>query len=54
MEGSKLVTNGGRVLNVVALGDKFKVTQNKVYKNIPKINFDQMHYRNDIGNKCNL
>jgi phosphoribosylamine--glycine ligase len=44
-----LVTSGGRVLNVVALGDNFFNTRDFVYKNVEKIIFDDMHYRKDIG-----
>jgi phosphoribosylamine---glycine ligase len=54
IEGDNLVTNGGRVLNVVGLGKEFKPTQQKVYKEIKKIHFDKMHYRTDIGSKYNL
>jgi phosphoribosylamine--glycine ligase len=54
MDGDNLVTNGGRVLNVVGLGKDFKPTQQKVYREIKKIHFDKMHYRKDIGNKGNL
>ena len=49
MDGDNLVTNGGRVLNVVGLGKDFKSTRQKVYDAIKKIKFDKMHYRKDIG-----
>jgi len=49
MEGSNLLTNGGRVLNVVALGNEFKQTRQHVYKNVNKISFEDAHYRKDIG-----
>ena len=49
MDGDILVTNGGRVLNVVGLGDEFEITQKNVYESIKRIHFDDMHYRNDIG-----
>lgn len=42
-------TNGGRVLNVVGLGESFAKAREKVYKNIDRINFKDMHYRKDIG-----
>lgn len=48
-DGDKLVTNGGRVLGVCALGDDVRDASKKVYDNIPKIYFDKMHYRKDIG-----
>ncbi len=46
---NNLVTNGGRVLNVVGLGEEFKQTQQHVYNNVEKIAFEKMHYRKDIG-----
>jgi phosphoribosylamine---glycine ligase len=52
MKGENLVTNGGRVLNIVGFGTKIKTVQQKVYENIKRINFDKMHYRRDIGNKA--
>ena len=45
----QLVTNGGRVLAVVALGDSLDQARTKVYSNIKKIHFDGMQYRTDIG-----
>lgn len=48
-EHEKLVTSGGRVLNVVAQGDNFIDTQSYLYDNIKKIHFDKMHWRTDIG-----
>lgn len=49
MEDGKLLTNGGRVLSVTALGDTLKEAREKVYKNIDKIKFDGLCYRKDIG-----
>ena len=48
-EDDKLVTSGGRVLNVVARGDNYIDTQSYLYDNIKKIHFDNMHWRTDIG-----
>lgn len=45
----KVVSNGGRVLGVCALGENLKNASEKVYNNIQKIYFDDMHYRKDIG-----
>lgn len=50
-EKGNLVTNGGRVLNVVAVGDSLQEAADKAYKNIKEINFEGMYYRNDIGKK---
>ena len=47
----KLVTNGGRVLNIVAYGDGIDDAQKKVYEAVGKISFDGAHYRKDIASK---
>ncbi|MGC8790134.1 MAG: phosphoribosylamine--glycine ligase [Desulfurella sp.] len=49
---SKIYTNGGRVLNVVALDKDFKKAIEKAYKAIESIHFDGMHFRRDIGKKA--
>jgi len=49
MDGQNLITSGGRVLNVVGLGEDFKSTRKNVYDAIKKIQFDKIHYRKDIG-----
>lgn len=46
-----LVTNGGRVLNIVGKGNNLKETLEKIYKEIKKINFKGMYFRKDIGFK---
>ena len=43
------ITDGGRVLNVVSLGDNVRQARDKVYKAISKIKFEGMHYRKDIA-----
>ena len=45
----KLVTAGGRVLNMVAIGNDFMKTRHYLYQNIQKVHFDKMHFRRDIG-----
>ncbi|MBM7624334.1 phosphoribosylamine--glycine ligase [Sporohalobacter salinus] len=49
---NKLVTAGGRVLGVTALGDGYQGTINKAYQGIEKIEFEDAHYRTDIGHKA--
>lgn len=46
-----IVTNGGRVLNVVARAETFKEARKMVYKSIEKIKFDGMQFRKDIALK---
>ena len=49
MKDGVLVTNGGRVLNVCAVGKHLDETREKVYQAIEKIHFDGMYCRKDIG-----
>jgi phosphoribosylamine--glycine ligase len=48
-EDGRLLTNGGRVLNVVALGSDLEDARRKAYANVARISFPGMHYRRDIG-----
>ena len=48
-EGNRIVTNGGRVLNLVATGDTYDEARQKVYEDAPVVNFDYAYYREDIG-----
>ncbi len=45
----ELVANGGRVLNVTALGADVAEAQAKAYKAVKQIQWDDAYYRNDIG-----
>jgi len=47
--GGKIVTSGGRVLTVTATGRSMKEAREKVYHNIPYINFEGCHFRRDIA-----
>lgn len=47
-----VLTNGGRVLCVCALGDHLQEAQQKAYKGVELIKFDNMYYRHDIGFKA--
>ena len=50
-KGRDIVTNGGRVLGVVAKASSFKESRQKVYSAIKNIKFDGMQYRKDIALK---
>jgi len=52
LEGDKLLTDGGRVLAVTALGNSFSEVIEKAYSGVEKINFEGFHIRNDIGQKA--
>jgi len=49
---SKIITTGGRVLNVVAFGITIEEARAKAYGAINNIKFDQMQFRRDIGAKA--
>jgi len=51
VDGENLVTNGGRVLGVSALGKSFEVAAAKAYNAVGKIKFEHMFFRRDIANK---
>lgn len=48
-QDGELVTNGGRVLNVVALADTFEEARELAYEACDKINFEGKQYRHDIA-----
>ena len=52
LENGKLVTAGGRVLGVTALGDTLENALKKSYEAVEKIHFDGAHYRHDIGKRA--
>ncbi|MCK4369395.1 MAG: phosphoribosylamine--glycine ligase [Dehalococcoidales bacterium] len=45
----QVLTSGGRVLTVVAVGKTIAEARDKVYANIPRIHFEGCHYRKDIA-----
>ena len=47
-----IVTNGGRVLCAVALGDSVTKAQQKAYEVVSKISWNNVYYRNDIGHRA--
>ncbi len=49
LEDKRLVTAGGRVLNVVGIDDTLKLAKIRALNVIKKIHFDGMYYRPDIG-----
>jgi phosphoribosylamine---glycine ligase len=48
----KVVTNGGRVLCVTALGDKVKIAAERAYEVADRIRFAGKQYRKDIGHRA--
>jgi phosphoribosylamine---glycine ligase len=48
-EDGRTVTDGGRVLNVVGIGETLQMAVDRAYGHIPSIVFQGMFYRKDIG-----
>ncbi|MCX7892908.1 MAG: phosphoribosylamine--glycine ligase [Burkholderiales bacterium] len=48
----KVVTAGGRVLCVTALGDSIRMAQRRAYQAVEQIRFDGMQCRRDIGHRA--
>ncbi|MBE6740706.1 MAG: phosphoribosylamine--glycine ligase [Ruminococcaceae bacterium] len=54
LEGSKLLTNGGRVLGVTEIRSTLKEAISASYEDVEKIDFENAYYRKDIGAKALL
>jgi phosphoribosylamine--glycine ligase len=52
LEGKRILSDGGRVLGVTALGDTVELAIKKAYQAVAKINWKNVHYRTDIGKKA--
>jgi len=48
-DAGKVITSGGRVLCVTALGENVTQAQRAAYESVNKISWQDMFYRNDIG-----
>ena len=52
LDGKRVLTSGGRVLCVTALGDSIKVARARAYEAAGSIRFAGMQYRTDIGHRA--
>jgi phosphoribosylamine--glycine ligase len=52
LDNEKVLTNGGRVLGVTALGSDINEAIKNAYNEVDKIKWDGIHYRKDIGSKA--
>lgn len=52
LKEGKIVTNGGRVLGVSALGNNIAEAIKQAYEAVEKISWEGVHYRKDIGLKA--
>lgn len=51
-DDGNIVTSGGRVLGITALGSDIREAKERAYKAIGKIHFEGMHYRKDIADRA--
>jgi phosphoribosylamine--glycine ligase len=54
LEEDKLLTNGGRVINIVSVGKNLETACKNTYSSMDKINFEGLYCRRDIGKMNNL
>jgi phosphoribosylamine--glycine ligase len=52
LQGKSIVTDGGRVLSVTALGNTIADAKKRSYEALAKIHFEGMHFRTDIGRQA--
>jgi len=52
LEGKRILTSGGRVLCVTALGDSLRIARSRAYQAAEAIRFDGMQFRRDIGDRA--
>jgi len=52
LQGGDIVTSGGRVLCVCALGEDVAEAQRRAYAAVDKISWKDMYYRRDIGHRA--
>jgi phosphoribosylamine---glycine ligase len=52
LKDGQIVTSGGRVLGVTALGDDLTTALGRAYQAMKEIRFDGMYYRRDIGHRA--
>jgi phosphoribosylamine--glycine ligase len=52
--GDRVLTSGGRVLGVTAIGPDFEAARQRCYDAVSRIHFEGAQYRRDIGAKAAL
>ena len=50
-DGDHLVTDGGRVMTIVRCEDTLRQARDKVYEQVERVEFENMHYRRDIARR---
>lgn len=51
-KGGRIVTNGGRVLGITAVGTTLQVARDRAYKGVAAIQWTNSYHRTDIGSKA--
>jgi phosphoribosylamine--glycine ligase len=51
LKDGQILTDGGRVLGITAVGESVEGAIASVYQAVAKINFEKMYYRRDIGHR---
>ncbi len=49
LDDGAVVTSGGRVLGITGIGESFREARDKAYAGVGQIEFENVHYRKDIG-----
>ena len=52
IEGNRVVTNGGRVICVVGMGEDVAAAQRRAYDGVERITWRDVYYRRDIGHRA--
>jgi len=52
LNGTDIVTSGGRILCVTALGSSVRAAQRRAYEIAEQVRFEGMQYRRDIGHRA--
>jgi phosphoribosylamine--glycine ligase len=52
LAGDEILTAGGRVLGVTAVGDSLEAALGRAYQAMDEIHFEGMYYRHDIGHRA--
>jgi len=48
-KNGEIVTSGGRVMGITALGEDTDKARTKAYEAVSKMHFEGIHFRKDIG-----
>jgi phosphoribosylamine--glycine ligase len=52
IDSGRLLTSGGRVLCVTALGETVRSARRRSYDALTQVRFEGLHYRTDIGHRA--